>query len=192
MSPVTRPMWAAMLAKFVAPMDAERAGKGLVALVAALSGFPDEAFTLDSAREVASTARILGDGSLAPLTRVPTFGELDLALGRWWRKQVERKAIAAAPMVRLPPPPDWAPAEPNASQDAMDHVRNIVEAYVIEHPTYQTSRALPPEPKPVNPAALLAVYEKLAEQGHRGAATRAAMLRAQLAAAAKPAEAATA
>jgi hypothetical protein len=51
MTAMPRPLWAAMLAKMVAPMDAERGGKAIAAMMPMLT-LPDAAFTLESVRAV--------------------------------------------------------------------------------------------------------------------------------------------
>jgi hypothetical protein len=70
-----RQQWAAMLAKLVAPMDSERASKGLAGILPMLEAYPDGAFTLDSLEYVA-----------ARLQRVPTYSELNPLIGAWWKE----------------------------------------------------------------------------------------------------------
>lgn len=64
-----------MLAKLVAPMDSERAAKGLAGILPMLDAYPDGAFTLDSLEYVA-----------ARLQRVPTYAELNPIIGKWWKE----------------------------------------------------------------------------------------------------------
>lgn len=175
-------MWAAILAKLVAPLDAERAAKGLAPMLAMLGGYPDAAFTAESAREVCLTARVMPDGSLAPLNRVPTFGELELALGRWWRKQCELAALRALPVAReaLPAPP---PEE--RDPEVIQQVSELVAAFAAERswnqPDQQGGDRPKISPRHLSDGQLLMIYEAAAKQGDRIAATRLAALRKKLA-----------
>lgn len=188
MTPMDRKMWSAVLAKLVAPMEPERAAKAIAAMTVALS-YPAEAFTLDSAREVCSTGRILPDGETAPLTRVPTFGEIDMALGRWWRKRREHAAYVAQPKAReaLPAPEKKGPTD--AEKDA---VSATVQGLVTEIAAGQPGA--PPKPKVqsryLSEGALLETYRRMADdplqpdEVRRSARTRAEYLTARIGAAA--------
>jgi hypothetical protein len=88
---------------------------------------------------------------------------------------------------------DTAPAQPveqamPPTPEALDHVRQVVSAFVVER-GYRRNQPLPPaqersvsSPQPMAPATLLAAYEKLAAQGQPGAALRLEMLRRSMAA----------
>jgi hypothetical protein len=180
-------MWGAMLAKLVAPLEPERAAKAIAPMLANLGRYPDAAFTVESVQMICRTGRILPDGSEAPLNRVPTFGELDLALDKWWRGQCEMAAIRALPAVRvaLPPPPappeEWTP-------EAAKHVQVLVKAFEGERtwhaPGPHRNEALPVKPVYLSDGHLLALYEGMAAQGMPGAAARLRAIRDRMAAAA--------
>lgn len=192
---MTRPMWAAMLAKMVAPLEPERAAKAIVPMLAMLGGYPDDAFTVDSMQTVCLTGRILPDGSSAPLNRVPTFGELEVALGKWWRHECEMRALRAAPIAReaLPGPPavkeGWTP-------EAAEHVRGVVAAFAAERSWNadggRRDKPTPVRAHPLNDGELLALYEAMAARGSPGAAARVAVLRKRLGLTPRSAEAAEA
>jgi hypothetical protein len=180
MSTMTRPMWAAVLARFVSPMEPERAAKAIAAMVPALT-YPDAAFTLDSAREVCATGRVMGDGVYGPMSRVPTFGELDLALGKWWRHQREMQAVRALPVAReaLPAPEGYVP-EPRVTPEACEHVAGLVKAFVSERAFNQAAGTAG---KPsvtahhLSDGQLVEVYTRLAAEGAPGARVRLETLR---------------
>ena len=171
-----RQMWAAVVAKLVAPAEPERAGKAIGGMLPMLSGYPDEAFSMQSAQWVCTQGRVLADGTTAPMNRVPTYGEIDVALGKWWRKQREIAAVQAAPRARqaLPAPPPVPRDE--AAQAA---VRDVVAAFQAERTWHSQAQVTPVEARPchLSSGALAAVYEQLAAQGDRAAAVRLAMLR---------------
>lgn len=133
MNPMPKPMWVAMLAKMVAPMDSERASQAITAMLPMLS-LPPEAFTIESVKEVCQSGRISGLGEHGPLTRVPTFIELEKALGRWWARKVELELVRAAPTprARLAAPPQ----ENGPTQDAIDYVADRLR-------TFHARRSLP-------------------------------------------------
>lgn len=179
-------MWAAVLAKWVAPMDAARGAKALVDMLSGLDAYPDAAFTEQSAREIAMTGRIMGDGSHAPLTRVPTFGELELVLARWWflnRPDKPPPAVEYIPVayrVDIPKPRD-PPTEAEVA-----YVGDIVHRLKWDLETAAAARedARPEPAQRRNPAEmseqqLLETYEKAGPAG----AVRARLLRQKLAAA---------
>jgi hypothetical protein len=202
MTSMPRPMWAATLAKLVAPMEPERAAKAIAGMMPVLS-FPDDAFTLASAREVASAGRVMEaevrgpGGSLirsaayGPLTRVPTFGEIETAVGRWWRHEREMRKVRAAPIAReaLPAPSDHmassdASAETEAPDDAREHVANLVRAFVAERSFIQPANGptrVPVKPRHLSDGRLLEEYQRLAEAGAPGAAIRLQTLRRKMA-----------
>lgn len=74
MNPKIRLQWVAMLAKLTAPMDATTAAKSLADMLPMLADLPDAAFCMTSLEHVASQCR-----------RVPTYAELRIHLGGWWR-----------------------------------------------------------------------------------------------------------
>ena len=183
MSANDRQMWLAILAKLVAPMEPIAAVKALTPMIPMLAGYPDQAFTPSSAQHVATTGRILPDGKTAPLNRVPTFGELDVALGKWWRAKREMLAVQAQPIaspaLSAPEPPLHEGQDP----EAVDAVRRMVEAFKAERtfsqPQGSAARAKI-KPAHGSDGQLLAAYEKLAREGSDAAATRAAMIRQRL------------
>jgi hypothetical protein len=174
-------MWAAVLAKWVAPMDAVRAAKALADMLPGLSAYPDAAFTEASAREIAQTGRIMGDGSRAPLARVPTFGELELVLARWWHANRPDKpaAIEYVPSVYRVDIPK--PRDPPTDSE-IEHVGDIVHRFKWELETASATREAAEPPRSRRAAAvlsderLLAIYEQEGEAG----ALRAAALRRKL------------
>lgn len=187
---MTRQMWAAMLAKMVSPLEPERAAKAICLMLPMLSGYPDDAFTPESVQTICTTGRILADGSEGPLNRVPTFGELECALGKWWRHQREMAALRAQPIAREAlPAPAPAPAAPGWTPEAAEHVRAVVGAFAAERswnePGQQRNEGAPVKPHRLSDGHLLAVYEAMAAQGNSGAAVRVQMIRARLPAAAE-------
>jgi len=183
---MTRQMWVAVLGKLVAPLEPERATKALAAMLPMLSRYPDAAFSPESAQTICASGRILADGSEAPLNRVPTFGELECALGKWWRHQREMRELRAQPIAReaLPAP---APAARDWTPEAAEHVRGVVAAFAAERswnePGRQRDEAAQVKPHRLSDGHLLAVYEAMAAQGNPGAAVRVRMIRARMAAA---------
>lgn len=180
MSAMPKPMWAALLAKMVSPMDPERAGSAISKMLPMLT-LPDHAFTLESARAVCATGRVLAAGEYAPMTRVPTFGELETALGRWWCAKSALEMLKAAPSSRESlPPPHPAPVD----AQAIEHVTNVVKAFVDTRsfheipPSQQRSK---PRPYHISRGHLLIEYEKLAAQGISSARTRVDTIRDELA-----------
>lgn len=183
MSAMSKPMWAAMLAKLVSPMEPERAAKAIAGMMPAIS-FPEAAFTADSVKAVASTGRIMGDGSRAPMTRVPTAGEIESALGAWWWKHRERMAIAAAPVARERlPAPSPLPTHQTPSTEALAAVETLRKQFVAERSWSQsTGPNAKPSVKalPLSDGHLLAVWEKAAADGVAGADIRLAMLKKRM------------
>lgn len=173
-------MWFAVLAKMVAPMEPVAAAKGMEPMLAALGGYPEQAFTDASARHVATTGRVLPDGSTAPLSRVPTYGEVDIALGKWWRSERERLMALQAPTPQEAlPAPDLQDRD-GLNPEVREYVRAVVQAFAAERSFNQPSSSpnrVAVKAAPVSDGVLLAAYEKLAADGNQAAATRAAMLR---------------
>lgn len=121
-----RRMWVAILAKLVSPMDPERAAAGLAAMLPMLAGYPDAMFCQDSAHAICTTGRVLSQGVYGPMTRVPTYGEVQDALGRWWRNKGE--------FVPVPPSAGFLPA-PEAEErtpEAIEQVRALVAGFAAE------------------------------------------------------------
>lgn len=202
MTAMPRNVWAATLAKLVSPMDSASAAKAISSIVPMLN-FPDSLFTLASAREVAATGRVFDaedrkpDGTLiraeknGPLTRVPTFGEIEHVLNRIYAHEREMAKIRAMPVAReaLPAPANYVPpvvpqTHPGQSPEACEHVASIVRAFVAERsfnqPANSPERA-PVQPRHLSDGQLLLEYEKLAKQGVAGAHIRARMLREKIA-----------
>lgn len=177
MSANPRQMWAAVLAKLVAPMDAERAGKAIAGMLPMLSGYPDEAFTVQAAQLVCSEGRVLPDGSFAPMNRVPTFGEIDVVMGRHWRKQREMAALKSVPVAREALPP---PAPPPRDEAAQEAVRTTVAAFMAERSWNDQDPVTKPkvQARPLSHGQLIVLYSRLAAEGDRAALVRLGMLRA--------------
>jgi hypothetical protein len=171
---MTREVWIAMLAKAVAPMEPERAGKGLADMLPMLR-YPDEAFTIASLNAVCNEGRILSDGSTAPLNRVPTFGELNTVLGRYWFQQRQRAEIRAIPEAREALP---APERKGPTEEEKAVVRAVVEAFAMER-SFAADPPAPPRSAALNDRDLLAIYKRAALDGLPGARERLAMLRRQ-------------
>lgn len=186
MSHMPRPIWSATIAKLVSPLEPERAAKAIAGLVAVLD-FPDEAFTMASAQAVCSTGRVLEAGVYGPLTRVPTFGELQTALGRSWNQSRQMRSVRAAPVARERlPAPETDVRGP--TPEVVAEVGALVKAFTAERSFNQPAGMTPSKPK-VQPrhlsdGHLLAEYERLSREGVVGAATRVAMLRKKIRAAA--------
>ncbi len=186
MSANDRQMWVAILAKLVAPMEPVAAAKAMQPMLAMLAGYPDQAFTPSSAQHVALTGRIMPDGQSAPLNRVPTYGELDTALGKWWRVKRDMIAVQAQPIARpaltAPEPPTHEGQDP----EALEAVRRMVQAFQAERtftkPAGSAARA-PIKAAPVSDGVLLASYEREAANGNAAAQIRVDMLRQKLGAA---------
>lgn len=145
MSAMPKQMWVAMLAKMVAPMDSERASQAITALLPMLS-LPPEAFTIESIKEMCQSGRISGLGEHGPLTRVPTFIELEKALGRWWAKKVELELLRAAPTPRArlaAPPQENGPTE-QAVQYVADKVRAFQSERSFQSPTDKPKARIKP------------------------------------------------
>lgn len=181
-----RRMWCAMLAKLVAPMDAERAAAALVAMLPMLKGFPDGVFTEGSVHTVCTSGRAQADGSHGPLSRTPTYGELEAALGRLLRGLRESGALdGPKPLLALPAPVS------GPSDAAMAEVARVVGAFVAQR-TWNDPGVLEVERAKVKPlcpsdGVLLALYEKTArDTGSAAAMQRVRMLRAKIAAACTP------
>jgi len=97
--------WMAMLAKMVTPSEPQTAAD-LVGLLPLLRWHPDEMFCPASAVHVAKYGRVImrDEGpTYHPLSRIPSYGELEAALGRWWH---ERGSWLAVDRHALPAPPD--------------------------------------------------------------------------------------
>jgi hypothetical protein len=145
-------MWAAMLAKMVAPMDAERAAKAIMGMVPMLA-FPDQAFTPESVREVCASGQIRGDYH-GPLSRVPTFGELETALGRWWAKRRELELLdAPTPRPKLPAP------KKSPTEQECEHVAKLLRVFVEERSAMPEKKRVI-KPSYLSDAALAAEYER--------------------------------
>lgn len=88
---VRRRAWCAMVAKLVAPARAETASAALVSLIPAMSGFPDAAWTEESAAFVSRQC-----------DTVPNIKGLSKHLGAWWDKHKPRpsRATIALPAKR--------------------------------------------------------------------------------------------
>lgn len=129
MTHMPKEIWISMLAKMVAPMDAAHAVGAISAMVPMLT-LPPDAFTAESVRAVCSTGRQLSAHEFGPLTRVPTFGELETALGRWWAKKVELELLRGAPTprARLAAPPQ----ENGPTEEAVQYVADKVRAFQSE------------------------------------------------------------
>jgi hypothetical protein len=184
-----RQEWIALLAKWVTPMEAIAGAKSLAGFLPALAHYPDAAFTAASVRDVCLSGRMLYDGKFGPLTRVPTLGELDLALGRWWYNERRRLGLvrdedAHAPvedMIRIAPPPVDAWAQERAEQ----HVRALVEAFIQERAAMSKEERIrqPPKPGALRTDLLIATYEQAVKHNPQdsAAAFRLNMLRQQAA-----------
>lgn len=180
MSANDRQMWVAILAKLVAPMEPVAAAKAMQPMLAMLAGYPDQAFTPSSAQHVATTGRVLPDGSTAPLSRVPTYGEIDVALGKWWRVKRDMLAVQAQPIARPALPAPEPQEREGLNPEAREYVRSVVQAFAAERTFNQPSSSpnrVAVKAAPVSDGMLLAAYDKLAAEGNQAAATRAAMLR---------------
>lgn len=155
---MTRQIWAAMLAKLVSPMEPERGAKAISAMVPMLT-LPAEAFTEESVRAVAQTARQFAPGEYGPLTRVPTFGELETALGRWWWAKRERDGLMNGPVMIARGRP---PAPVNPSPEVWAEVSAVVGAFVAER-RQQNTPAKRPKPRPyhLTETQLSTVYQQL-------------------------------
>lgn len=170
-----------MLAKLVAPMDAERGAAGMAAMLPMLAHYPDAMFTPASAAAVASTGRVFDIGKYGPLTRIPTFGELDTALGRWWRQERERVALRAEPEPRLALA---GPPAPAAAERPLAAVRDVVQAFVAERAALHVEEAPARRkvtPRPLSDGQLLVLYEEGARSGDALAAARLVGLRRRIA-----------
>jgi hypothetical protein len=183
MSANDRQIWLAILAKLVAPTEPVAAAKAMQPMLALLAGYPDEAFVPASAQHVAVTGRILPDGKTAPLTRVPTYGELETALGRWWRNRRDVLDAQSAPRARealsAPPPRPHDGQNP----EAVEAVRNVVSAFVADRTfsrpaTRPASRSV--KPSHASPGHLLAFYEAQRAAGLTGLDGRIEALRQQV------------
>lgn len=182
-----RQEWIAVLAKWVSPMDAVTGAKALAGFLPALTHYPDEVFTAESARHVAREGHMLHDGKFGPLTRVPSLGELDLALGRWWFNERKRLGLlvsedAHEPIsLRIAPPP----VDPLAQERAEQHVRSLVEAFVQERAAMSKEERIrtPPKSAVLPHHVLIATYEAAVRHNPKdtAAAFRLSMLRQQAA-----------
>jgi len=181
--PIDRRVWVSILAKLTAPMEAAHAAGALAAMLPMLRGYDDRMFCEDSAAAVAKTARVLGDGVYAPITRAPTFGELEGALTRWWKEGpgwhpavIHEQLAINGPGTRRPLPTDAERAG----------VAALVAAFVAESREREQASQRPAtgrvRPR-VSDGHLLATYERMAEAGDKGAAIRVKMLRQKLTAA---------
>lgn len=190
MTDIAKSLWIAALAKFVAPMDPVAAARAMAPMLPSLAVHPDAMFTPASAQYVACNGRVfeapsedyrgnLKPGVYGPLTRVPTFGELDGALGRWWRQERERQAIRSAPVARTALP---APAvTPN--ERPLEAVRQMVNAFVQERAAVVHREPVTrpkTKPLPLSDGQLLAVYEARAKAGDASAAIRVAAIKRRL------------
>lgn len=180
MNPNDRQIWLAILAKLVAPTEPVAAARAMQPMLAMLAGYPDEAFTPTSAQHIALTGRILPDGKTAPLTRVPTYGELETALGKWWGSKREMAAVLAQPIARKAlPGPEWQGHPP----EVLDAVRDVVHAFQAERsfskPASAPAKAVI-KPAHLSPGALLAAYEAQKRAGATGLDVRIAGLRRQM------------
>lgn len=121
--------------------------------------------------------------SLAAVARqckfFPTFGEVCTALAAWWKanRPVTTRLIAG---------PDSRYNIPERRDEPTEHeveaVHEVVGAWRMEVARNTVGRALAatiqlPKPKPLNPAVLLAVWEKAAADKVPGAEARVATLR---------------
>jgi hypothetical protein len=183
MSANDRQMWIAILAKLVAPMEPIAAAKAMQPMLAMLAGYPDQAFTPSSAQHVALTGRIMPDGSTAPLNRVPTYGELDTALGKWWRAKREMLAVLGQPIARAaiqaPDPEEREGMNP----EAREHVRAVVQAFAAERTFNQPSTSpnrVAVKAAPVSDGMLAAMWERESANGNTGAQVRIEMLRRKI------------
>jgi hypothetical protein len=179
---MNRQAWSAMLAKLVAPMDAERAAKAIAGMLPMLSHFPDAAFSVASLEAVCASGRVLPDGSQAPMNRVPTLGELALAIGRNWAKEREMMRLRQMPIVYEGLP---APKPEDRDPVVIEAVRNVVGAFVEQRTWNRPENQLPGDRHKVRPRhltdqQLLIEYEALSARGIPGAAIRVAMLRKKL------------
>lgn len=163
MNVMPKAVWAAMLARLVAPMDHERAAQGIAAMMPMLT-LPDAVFTPESVRAVCSTGRQLGEWQYGPLTRVPTFGELETALGRWWAKRQELELLRAAPTPRaaLPVPPKEGPT-PEVVQQVADRIR----AFVGERSLPVVPGKAEIKPRHLSNAQLAVEYQRLGVRNPR-------------------------
>lgn len=184
MSATDRQMWLAVLAKLVAPTEPIAAAKAMTPMMALMKSFPDQAFTTDSARHVATTGRIMSDGSTAPLNRVPTYGELEKALGRWWWTQRERAQIQAQPIARKALPGPVPQPREQADPAAVEAVRTVVRSFVAERAALASQAFQAPDrrPKPLHLSSgqLLTAYEAQQAAGAVGLDGRVAVLRRQM------------
>ena len=132
--------------------------------------FPDEAFTADS---LAHVARQCARG-------FPSYGELVSHLSAWWRENRPKPPAIAAPK-----PQDVPTRRPAATEAELEAVHAIVDA--VRAGLSIDAPSPPPIAKPLqlSPEALLAQYDRLAQEaalpGLREAATiRAAAIRRTL------------
>lgn len=186
MSHMPRPIWSATIAKLVSPLEPERAAKAIAGLVAVLD-FPDEAFTMASAQAVCSTGRVLEAGVYGPLTRVPTFGELQTALGRSWNQSRRMQSVRAAPVARERlPAPETDVRGP--TPEVVAEVGALVKAFTAERSFRHTGTGISANPraesKYLSDGQLLAEYERLASEGVTIFQPLIAMLRKKIKAAA--------
>lgn len=191
-SEIARRGWCAILAKLLAPMDAERAAAGLVAMLPMLANLPDSAFTDATAHTVCTNGRevraVLKANTpekhdlpavYGPFTHVPTYGELRGALERVVAGQRTMAALSA-PQLSLPPPgPDVGARE--WSPEAAEYVSNLVSAFAAER-SFNDPAKIAADTRPVRALhftreQLEATYEGLAAKGDRAAQYRLAALR---------------
>lgn len=186
-SETARRKWCAILAKLLAPMDAERAAAGLVAMLAMLAGLPDSAFTEATAHTVCTSGRIARpmlrsntpDGRdlpavYGPFTHLPTYGELRGALERIVAGQRTMTALASPELRLAAPAPatgarEWSP-------EASEYVGRLVSAFTAERsfndPAKIASDARPVRALHFTREQLEATYERLAAKGDRAAQYR--------------------
>jgi len=164
-----RRQWLAMLAKLTAPMDPETATKGLIAMLPMLADLDEKLFSTASLQHVAAAVK-----------RVPSYGELRLHLGNWWRDNLPQESRLASEWTALPAPAK--PAEPTPEERAA--VGEVVRALRASTRIARSHAVADPDERPT-PAyltdhQLLVLHRDLAAKGSAGSAARVAHLERKL------------
>jgi hypothetical protein len=164
-----RRQWLAMLAKLVAPMDAANATKALCDMLPMLAGFDEAVFTTQSLEHVAGAVK-----------RTPSYGELRLHLGNWWRDNRSAAARLASEWTALPSPPKRAGPTPEECEAVADVVAAFKSSTAIAKSHAVAVEHERPLPKHLTDLQLLAVHSELAAKGNTGSQARVEQLRRRL------------
>jgi hypothetical protein len=174
---LTRDHWFAALAALAYPADPAKAGLAFKPFLPWFSDLPDAAFTRAALEAVVTSPRKMA---------IPSYDEIRKPLAAWWRdnRPADVRLQSEYPRLAAPAPR----GEPTAEEAAAvaDLVRALKATTGAKRSAHLTPEAERPKPLPLPDTALLAEYERAANDANSShglralAAIRARMLRDRL------------